>query len=231
MTHSGRPLTVAGLATTVAAGLVALLLPAAVPTGPGFLPLLVAGCAAVGSLATAWLWVPTLLVVHDVLRGRTVRDGVPRAVRRVVLAACGLSLAGSLAAPAYAATADPDRPHGRAPASEVLTGLPLPDRTTTTTQWLGSLADQRSDHRSGHRSDPGVTASAETQGAVRVSPGDTLWDLAEQSLGPGAGPADVERRWRQVYAANRDVVGADPDLIRPGQRLLLPATDDATRRS
>jgi hypothetical protein len=223
MTHSGRPLTVAGLATTVAAGLVALLLPAAVPTGPGFLPLLVAGCAAVGSLATAWLWVLTLLVVHDVLRGRTVRDGVPRAVRRVVLAACGLSLAGSLAAPAYAGTADPDGPPGRAPASEVLTGLPLPDRTTTTAQWLGSLAD--------HRSQPAASPATAPPGAVRVSPGDTLWDLAEQSLGPGAGPAEVERRWRQIYAANRDVVGADPDLIRPGQRLLLPTTDDAARRS
>jgi hypothetical protein len=220
MTHSGRPLAVAALATTTTAGLVALLLPATVPTGPGFVPLLVAGCAAVGSLATAWLWVLTLLVVHDVLRGRTVRDGVPRAVRRVVLAACGLTLAGGLAAPAYAAT-DPDGPHGRAPAEEVLAGLPLPDRTTTTTQWLGSLADGRPE--------PAVTAQTGPPGAVRVSPGDTLWDLAEHSLRPGAAPAEVERRWREIYAANREVVGADPDLIRPGQRLLLPTTDDAAR--
>lgn len=216
MTYSGRPLAVAALATTLAGSLLALLLPAVVPTGPGFVPVLVAGCAAAGSLGTAWLWVLSLLVLHDVLRGRTVRDGVPRAVRRVVLAACGLSLASSLAAPAYADPGGPD----------VLAGLPLPDRTTTTTQWIGSLARER------HQAPPApAVGDRPAAGAeVRVAPGDTLWQLAADELGAGAGPEAVERRWREIYAANRDVVGADPDLIRPGQRLSLPATTDATRR-
>ncbi|GAA1478601.1 hypothetical protein GCM10009623_30470 [Nocardioides aestuarii] len=216
MTFSGRPLAVATLATTLAAALLALLLPALVPTGPGFVPVLVAGCAAAGAVGTCWLWMLTLLVLLDVLRGRTVRDGVPRIVRRVVLAACGLSLAGSLAAPAYADAGSPG----------ALSGLPLPDRTTTTTQWIGSLS------RDAHETTPQDHARDRDPagGEVRVSPGDTLWQLAEADLGAGAEPADVERRWRQIYAANRDVVGADPDLIRPGQRLALPATSDATRR-
>lgn len=217
MTYSGRPLAVAALATTLAAGLLALLLPAVAPSGPGFAPALVSGCAVVGSVGTAWLWVLTLLVLLDVLRGRTTRDGVPRAVRRVVLAACGLSLAGSLATPAYA---DPGGP-------EVLAGLPLPDRTTTTTHWIGSLArggDQAPPHPAAARERPAGGAT------VRVLPGDTLWELAEDELGADARPEDVERRWREIYAANRDLVGADPDLIRPGQRLTLPGTTDATRR-
>jgi hypothetical protein len=217
MTFSGRPLAVAALATTLAAGLLTLLLPAVVPTGPGFAPALVSGCAAIGSLGTVWVWVLTLLVLLDVLRGRTARDGVPRAVRRVVLAACGLSLAGSLASPAYADPGGPD----------ALAGLPLPDRTTTTTQWIGSLArdrDQGPPRPVAARERPADTAQ------VRVSPGDSLWQLAEDELGAGAGPEDVERRWREIYAANRDVVGADPDLIRPGQRLALPGTTDSTRR-
>lgn len=222
MAHSGRPLAVAVLATGLAATLVALVLPATVPAGPGFVALLVAGCATVALLATGWLWLLALLVVHDVLRGRTVRDGVPRAVRRVVLAACGLSLATGLAAPAYAG--EPGPPPVRAAASQALVGLPLPDRTTTTTQWLGSLAD----HRTPAHRPAAVTDATDT---VRVSPGDSLWSLAEQSLPPHATPAQVERRWREIYAANRGVVGADPDLIRPGQRLALPATDDAARRS
>lgn len=217
MTCSGRPLAVAAVATTLAAGLLALLLPAVVPTGRGFTPALVSGCAAVGSLGTAWLWVLTLLVLVDVLRGRTARDGVPRAVRRVVLAACGLSLAGSLAAPAYADPGGPD----------ALDGLPLPDRTTTTAQWIGSLARARDQAPPRPAVAPeGPAGPAE----VRVSPGDTLWQLAEDELGASAQPSDVERRWREVYLANRDVVGADPDLIRPGQRLTLPGTTDATRR-
>jgi len=32
----------------------------------------------------------------------------------------------------------------------------------------------------------------------------------------------VEARWRAIYRLNRDVIGRDPDLIRPGQRLVLP---------
>ena len=216
MTCSGRPLAVAVLATTLAAGLLALLLPAVEPSRPGFAPLLVSGCAVVGTLGTAWLWVLTLLVLHDVLRGRTVRDGVPRAVRRVVLAACGLSLAGSLAAPAYA---DPGGPEG-------LAGLPLPDRTTTTTQWIGSLARER--HQDPEQ--PAVHVRPAGPAEVRVSPGDSLWELAADELGAAAEAEDVERRWREIYAANRDLVGADPDLIRPGQRLTLPGTTDVTRR-
>jgi nucleoid-associated protein YgaU len=31
--------------------------------------------------------------------------------------------------------------------------------------------------------------------------------------------------WHRTYAANRQVVGTDPDLIHPGQRLVLPPTD------
>jgi nucleoid-associated protein YgaU len=34
--------------------------------------------------------------------------------------------------------------------------------------------------------------------------------------------AAIDRRWREIYAANRAVVGPDPDLIRPGERLRLP---------
>ena len=50
---------------------------------------------------------------------------------------------------------------------------------------------------------------------VTVRPGDTLWQLAEARLGDGA-------RWTELYAANRAVIGADPDLIRPAQRLRIP---------
>jgi LysM repeat protein len=49
---------------------------------------------------------------------------------------------------------------------------------------------------------------------VTVRRGDTLWDLAQTH--------GID--WQALYRANRDVVGADPDLIRPGMRLVMPST-------
>jgi hypothetical protein len=49
----------------------------------------------------------------------------------------------------------------------------------------------------------------------KVIPGDTLWDIAQTVYGDAT-------RWPEIYAANTDVVGADPDLIFPGQVLRIP---------
>jgi murein DD-endopeptidase MepM/ murein hydrolase activator NlpD len=57
--------------------------------------------------------------------------------------------------------------------------------------------------------------------------GDTLSGIAESQK--------VRGGWRGLYAANREAVGADPDMILPGQRLALrgkaaPATEEAAPR-
>ena len=67
---------------------------------------------------------------------------------------------------------------------------------------------------------PRETAARERR--VEVRKGDCLWTLAAEVLGRGASDADIDRYWRTIYAANRDVVGGDPDLIFPGQVLVLP---------
>lgn len=58
-----------------------------------------------------------------------------------------------------------------------------------------------------------------------VVEGDSLWEIARRHLAAAkdARPAstEVDRLWREIYAANRDVVGDDPNLIFPGQRLRL----------
>lgn len=57
--------------------------------------------------------------------------------------------------------------------------------------------------------------AAETQ--VVVEPGDSLSQIANDEYGdPG--------RWPAVYDANQAVIGANPDLIHPGQVLKLPDT-------
>ena len=57
---------------------------------------------------------------------------------------------------------------------------------------------------------------------VVVRRGDTLWDIAARHLGPDASAADIAAEWPRWYVANRSLVGPDPGLIRPGQRLRPP---------
>lgn len=57
---------------------------------------------------------------------------------------------------------------------------------------------------------------------VVVRRGDTLWDLCARHLGPQATSADIAQEWPRWYAANAEVIGPDPDLILPGQELVVP---------
>lgn len=191
--------------TAAAAGVSVLALPAVVDTpapldsSTGFLDLLVGACATASLVAVGWLWVITTDVVARVLlAGRPERVVVRRAgaVRLLLLAVCGVAALGT-AAPA---AADDSRP--MTPPS--LSGLPFPDRPT-------GDAPVRDDGPSSHRH--------------LVRPGDSLWAIAEERLGSGATAGEVADHWHRIYERNADVIGPDPDLILPGQRLDLPATD------
>lgn len=50
-----------------------------------------------------------------------------------------------------------------------------------------------------------------------VKQGDTLSDIALHVYGDG-----TETCWRPIYEANKDVIGADPYLVRSGQCLNIP---------
>jgi nucleoid-associated protein YgaU len=54
-----------------------------------------------------------------------------------------------------------------------------------------------------------------------VERGDTLWDIAAQVLAT-SDRARIARYWPELHRANRDVIGANPSLIFPGQILRLP---------
>jgi nucleoid-associated protein YgaU len=58
-----------------------------------------------------------------------------------------------------------------------------------------------------------------------VQPGEHLWAIAEQVVGPGATEPEVSSYWARLVTANRDVlVDPDcPDLLFVGQVLELPA--------
>jgi nucleoid-associated protein YgaU len=58
---------------------------------------------------------------------------------------------------------------------------------------------------------------------VVVKGGDTLWSIAARHLGSTAGGAAIAEEWPRWYAANRAVIGDDPDLILPGTILRPPS--------
>ena len=76
---------------------------------------------------------------------------------------------------------------------------------------------------------PAPRISAATHDLVTVRRGDSLWALAARHLGAGASDAQVAREWPRWYAANRSVIGDDPDLLVPGRQLRPP--DPAGRAS
>jgi nucleoid-associated protein YgaU len=57
---------------------------------------------------------------------------------------------------------------------------------------------------------------------VTVRPGDSLWSLSAARLGPYASDVDIALDWPRLYQANRDMIGGNPNLLRPGQVLRLP---------
>jgi nucleoid-associated protein YgaU len=66
-------------------------------------------------------------------------------------------------------------------------------------------------------------AGALPETAMTVRRGDTLWDIAARHLGPAATDLEIAHAWPQWFAANRTVIGPNPDRLHPGQRLSPPA--------
>ena len=55
-----------------------------------------------------------------------------------------------------------------------------------------------------------------------VQAGESLWTIAADALPPEATAAQVAGTSAAWYEANRSTIGADPDLILPGQQLAAP---------
>lgn len=129
----------------------------------------------------------------------------PRFVRRALF----LGAAGALAIGPVSAVTGTD-PGVQAPArsltSRSLDGLRLPDRPVGASP-ARSVKPEARPH------------------LVRVEQGDTLWSIAAEDLGPGAGAAEIATAVDRWYHANRKSIGSDPNLIFPHQKLTPPAKD------
>lgn len=59
-----------------------------------------------------------------------------------------------------------------------------------------------------------------------VAAGDCLWSIAA-NLASTDDPVTVDHTWREIYAANRSTIGADPNVISIGMTLTIPNTVSA----
>jgi hypothetical protein len=171
----------------------------------------------------------------------------PRVVRRLAQAAVGLTvLAGPISAPsAWAASAAPKNPATVLTVAAVAGPTASPDvsvdRPLGSTGSLATATDL--DRPAGlfvawqpapPAPPPIITPTAPAvivagvphreaprEGYV-VRRGDALWDIAARHLSPGASAVDIAREWPRWYAANRTVIGANPNLLRPGELLTPP---------
>jgi nucleoid-associated protein YgaU len=126
--------------------------------------------------------------------------------------------------PAFTATAPSARPStASAPiAPPVLTDAPPP-----APGWTPSRPVQRPQPASGLVTGGGSSGRPGADADVVVHRGDTLWGIVRRHLGPGASDAEVAAAWPAWHRANRAVIGADPDLILPGQVLRKPGPVDS----
>ncbi|GAA5161073.1 LysM peptidoglycan-binding domain-containing protein [Ornithinimicrobium tianjinense] len=188
-------------------------------------------------------------VVAAPTTGRTTRRGPSPVVRQV---ATGLLTVGALLAAPVVAGATETVVAIEVEATETTaTEVDAMDITATevTATAAGTTAEATSDAAEGIGSTlprPGWTptpvptaprpssdvglVSATTHGEepldhVVVHRGDTLWDITARHLGQQATDQDVAEQWPLWYAANRDVIGDDPHLLRPGQQLVAPAPE------
>ena len=178
---------------------------------------------------TAWLLLGWLAVV-TALAGATRLPGAvgcaagvvaqrvaPAAVRRIVETALGLTVAvGALgASPALADATTPAVP----PAPPAAASLDWPTPPESLDWNPASPATAATATPAAPAQAPRAAATA----PVVVQLGDSLWAVAADHLPAEATDAQIAAAWPAWWAANRDAVGPDPDLIAPGHRLTPPA--------
>ncbi|HET7486648.1 MAG TPA: LysM peptidoglycan-binding domain-containing protein [Acidimicrobiales bacterium] len=173
--------------------------------------------------------VASLLRMHGVVRrlGWATLPGVRRLVDAMV--AGSVVVAATMAATPAGAVTDvstPDHAYVPRPAGD---GPAPPTTTSTTTTATTSIAPMTTSTALPVvvPAPRAVRAAAPAVVTVLVHPGDSLWRIAERQVAAGGlGRHDVRTvaaYWRRLVEANRHrLVSGDPDLIYPGEVVVLP---------
>jgi len=174
------------------------------PATRGFADLLTASAAWLLIGCATWAILLTTAALAETTTAGRVRAtawvGCPRSWRRVLVAGVGVALVGGVSGPTSATatvTASETASSADRAAGSWQRVLPVPARP------VGRVASGRSPR-------------------VLVRPGDTLWHLAADRLPPSSSDGEVTHLVERVHQRNRVLIGPDPDLIHPGQRLVFP---------
>jgi LysM repeat protein len=226
------PMPALGFLTSLAvAGAVLVLVAPAPPTSPAALPAWVADAppeVALINLATfgawlclAWVALAALGAFLNTIPGRTGRVAgrivaatVPAALRRTVETALGIAVA-TAPVVGVCGSAPPAWADGRPP---------------TPTWSVPSLDRPAAQVAAPQASAPASRATTSSSPSYVVRAGDCLWSIAADRLGSRASNGRVASTWPRWYAANRTVIGPDPNIIRPGQRLHVPESASGVAR-
>lgn len=187
-------------------------------------------------LVACWLGVGLLACALGLLPGtcgriaaKCARVALPAALYRLAAGATGLGL---MLGPVTASAVVPNAGNGTA-AAAVAPAWPVGNASPAPSWPVRSRAPQQQikppqyikPHSSKPRPPHVHRAPAER---VVVTTGDTLWQIAADSLPRDASPARIARAWPRWFAANTRTIGADPNLIRPGEVLHAPAPHVST---
>ena len=199
--------------------------------GAGVDRLVETGVLVVGLGLAAWLAL-SVVVATTCATGRaaglTWRAGerlvarcAPNLVRRGLVLAVGAGI-GLSAATGATAAAPGDLDLGWAATAATATAAPaVADATSPVTATAPAVTTTISSDARGSATPAEPAARPDT---VVVTPGDTLWHIAQRALPSDAGAADIASAWPAWYADNAEVIGDDPDLLQPGQVLHAPTT-------
>lgn len=188
-----------------------------------------------GAVIMAWLLVGTLLALLATLSTRSGHHRLGAKIARLVpgfLARLGAAAIGGSLLLATSANAAPPP----APASQHLSGQPTGCEATPTRQGPhGDPVDSGTTAAESTILSPGwlpqrislplqrlLGGDTRTSQEIVVLPGDTLWSIAARHLAPEATAGDIAESWPQWHAANRELIGSDPDRLAIGTILTRP---------
>lgn len=160
----------------------------------------------------AWLLVLTAFLLARRLPGIAGRGAAaaahriaPATIRQLVELALGVSVAAGVLAASPASASGPAIP-------------PAPPAATASLDWPAASTSATASASAA----PAPAPDSAPDRPVVVQPGDSLWRIAAAHLPAGATDREVAQAWPAWWSANRDAVGAHPDLIHPGQQLDPP---------
>jgi len=212
-----------------------------------------AAVTATGALVASWLALSALVTaVCVVVRvagarwrsgERVVQRWAPAVVRKALVVAVGASVGLGLASGASAAAPEPTPVASSSVTVDDLgwvatTPVPEPSPAPAERSTVAPAASEPAhvepssvapvptspvDNVTDAATAPPAGASVPATDVV-VARGDSLWAIAARHLPPGASDAEIAAAWPRWYHANAATIGADPDVIRPGQVLVVPAT-------